>query len=667
LQGDKILDKQTEFAIDRALYMLNTRESSYLQDMFDSMENMFRSYWTLPPSISNLNWVHRVTSTDPHDAVRAGARTLSTVAPKVKMQPLFDNEETRLAANDTEKALEWIFEISSRRPGTTPLRDAVLSALLFDEVIIGAWYLPYQIKLMKAIGNKKQAARLEASRRYGDFMVKVYNPKDTIVEYSDLMAERVLMRRVMTVQAFADSWGVPDKRIEAALNDDKHLYVTVYDYHDIGSRNVFAYLQEDYSTYASVSREGAIEVISAETPYKFLPIAAKIGGTSLANEEEYKRIPLLWSLYNSGQWETQNILETLLASEGLSYAISPRYAVTNEFDAETPDIDFRDPLKIVNLGRGQDMRDLRPPQLNQGLEILADRISQRIDKSTVPRILQTGDYPSGSAFASLNLATQSGMKSLAPYKELCEQVLADMFINFLNWIDFTGDTIEAYVPKSAVMKEEETGLPFSGLLSQKVELDNSYFDVNRIYLSVELTEDVPTDYVAKVNAAAMLVERLQGSYQQALEFTGETDPQGIMKLREAENLRLAENQAESQRIVNQTSIEVMSMQNKMQEELAKVQQLVAQLEAMKQQAEAGGAGGAPMTPGGNMQPGVMPGQPAPDGSIPPEQQALLAMARGNNPNAGMFPESNPAEGGMPPSMAAPGQGLREGTQAARGE
>ena len=82
--------------------------------------------------------------------------------------------------------------------------------------------------------------------------------------------------------------------------------------------------------------------------------------------------------------------------------------------------------------------------MDTSLAQIADRVGQRIDKSTVPRILQTGDFPAGTAYATLNLATQSGLKSLAPYKELAEQALASIFQQMIDWIALDGRPVLAY-------------------------------------------------------------------------------------------------------------------------------------------------------------------------------------------------------------------------------
>ena len=41
--------------------------------MLSAMDDMWHNRWSLPSSIADLRWIHKVVSTDPHDALRAGA------------------------------------------------------------------------------------------------------------------------------------------------------------------------------------------------------------------------------------------------------------------------------------------------------------------------------------------------------------------------------------------------------------------------------------------------------------------------------------------------------------------------------------------------------------------------------------------------------------------
>src|SRR3989304_5858557 len=96
---------------------------------------------------------------------------------------------------------------------------------------------------------------------------------------------------------------------------------------------------------------------------------------------------------------------------------------------------------------------MNPPGLDQSLAAIAQRVGERISKSTVPRVLQTGDFPSGTAFATLNLATQSGIKALAPYKELAEDALAEIFTLMLNWVGDSGEELEGFAKNGDGLSE----------------------------------------------------------------------------------------------------------------------------------------------------------------------------------------------------------------------
>src|SRR5690606_8449958 len=55
--------------------------------MLRAMDDMWHNRWALPPAMAGVGWLHKVVSSDPHDAVRAGTRVLSSVAPRITVQP----------------------------------------------------------------------------------------------------------------------------------------------------------------------------------------------------------------------------------------------------------------------------------------------------------------------------------------------------------------------------------------------------------------------------------------------------------------------------------------------------------------------------------------------------------------------------------------------------
>ncbi len=505
-------------------------------EMMAAMEKMWRGEWSLPKSVAKLKWIHKVVSTDPHDALRAGTRVLSSVEPRIKVHPLGTDEGARTLANKTERALSWHFKNASRRRRASILRDVVLSALLYDEVVAQVVYLPGQIEAVKAFKGNPQ--HLEAARRYGPFAVLVRNPRHVHVRYSDWMPEAVLLKRVMPVGEALDFWGRKSTKLKRALKNRQAAemrYVTVYDYMDLDVRAVWAIPQMDGAQLTGPAGEegsGGVEILREEHGLGFLPWVAKIGGTTLEDDPAHQRVPLLYSVYQAGQWDTQNIVETLMTSEVIAYASSPRLKV--EGPTDQVEMEYGEPGRVAYVPPGHDLNTLQPPGMDMNLVAIADRIADRIGKSTVPKTLQTGDFPAGAAFATLNLATQSGIKSLTPYKELAEQALADVFTHMLYWIHHSGEPVAAYG-----RHRDDPGEQFM-LYPGEIDIENTFVDV-------ELTADVPTDRMSRINAAAMAVRDLGYSRERALEQIGESDPQVIMAQAREEELDAVELEVEKQK------------------------------------------------------------------------------------------------------------------------
>ena len=68
-----------------------------------------------------------------------------------------------------------------------------------------------------------------------------------------------------------------------------------------------------------------------------------------------------------------------------------------------------------------------------------------------------------------------------------------------------------------------------------------------LVVDVELTADVPTDRMARINAASMAVRDLGYSRERALEQIGETNAREVMRQAAAEELEAVELEIEKQR------------------------------------------------------------------------------------------------------------------------
>lgn len=606
--------KQLQYRLDR---MIKADDDN--QEMFQAIDDMWNMKWELPPELADLDWVRKMVSSDPHDAVRAGTRVLATIIPSLTLTPLTPNQETREQMDRIEKGLVWHFENAMRRKGS-PLFDIVRHAMLYDKVACQVVYMPYQ---EKATGKLKNKYRQRASRRYGPFSIIVRDPKDVFIDTSEWMTERVLHRYTMSATEIVDFYGEKAGKVKARIaettDDGANLHYTIFDYTDYDNRVVYACEQDSRYAMMQPVYDDPIILFNEEQKLPFLPWVVRTGGSQL--------IPMLYSIYKADQWADQNIFETIMSSEIIAYAAAPRYVIESA-SPELRETQYGEPNREKEIMPGESFQQLRPPEFDQNMTMMSDRLQGRISKSTVPNVLQTGDFPSGTAFATLNLATQSGVKAMNPYKRLAEEALADIFAQMLYWIDYTGDTIESF-PENANKVTGET---------EYIEISKDDFDVESLYIKVELSPDVPTDRMSRINAAVMSNQNLFYSNRRALEDIGVTQPGAEIDQWYEEQQRKMDFDLQQQ--AKQMQLE-MGMQMQMQQAMMKMQQ-----EQMQQQQQpppnAAGSQGDLQTMMRN-----------------PALQQLSARNTGRGfENTRGSAGFNPAIGGSPPAMANP-EGTRE--------
>jgi hypothetical protein len=253
--------------------------------MLAAMDAMWQARWSLPPRVAELGWVHKVVSTDPHDALRAGTRVLSSQAARIRLTVTGGTARARQRADHLERALAWHFHNAARRRRAAVLRDIVLSALLYDEVVAQVVYLPHQAAALGGWGLDER--RRAAALRYGPFAILARNPRQVHTRSSDWMLEAALLERRLPAGEARAFWG----DLAAGLPQEGAL--RVYDYMDLEHRVVWAEPEDGGA---------AAEILRGEHGLPFLPWVARVGGTTLADAPEHQRVPLLYSIYNAGAW-----------------------------------------------------------------------------------------------------------------------------------------------------------------------------------------------------------------------------------------------------------------------------------------------------------------------------------------------------------------------------
>lgn len=552
--------------------------------VFKAMDNFFNSKWDLPEALSKLTYIRKTVSSDPHDALRAATQILSTVEPHFQILPPLDDMEIKIYIDEVETYLRYIYSQAERRNQITS--DVVRCLLQYGMVAVQTANIHYQQKIKPTFSP----SRLRAAMQHGAFTALVRKPHDVYPVISEYGLESVLLTKVYNMREFSKFWGKFDF---INPDDDTMEYVMVYDYTDYERRVVWATQSATTDVIAGIDGQTILET---ENDLGFIPWVIKTVGPAYCDKPEERLNPLLKPVLDTDLWGTQNVLLTLLTSETIARAASPRIKIQGP-GANDVDVDYGDPNKPITSETPPSMQSIepmQPPMMDQAMVSNLELISSAIGKQTVARFIQNPEMKADVPFSSMNLIFQLGANTINPHKMVAQEAIAEIGRQFLLWTKLNDE--EQWVPKKIKKENGETTGTMIMIDPQLIDPDYN--------IQVELTADVPTDRMQKINAASIAVQTLKMPIRRALEQIGISDPEQAIREREAE--RVAENEVEITMKERQAESE-MNMQAKMM-----------QMQMMQQQLQ----------------------QPV------PQQQA---DPFGNLGGQGF----NPAMGGSPPAMGAP--------------
>jgi len=597
-------------------------------------EAMYHLEYNLPDVVNALPWVRPVISQDPHDAIAAGKRVLSSVFPKINFQPLTNMKEDKDRANEYEQALKWQLFGVNRRRGMNLIADVVESALLYMAVAAQVIDLDHHIKYMKAEG--RDTSLLERARRKGRFVVNLYNPRFVHARKTSMGTEAVLLRTERTAIDVMEEWGDPTGELEALARDNA---VVVYnDLMDWTNRVVWIEsggqsLDTSVGGKTVDSGGGMVGNLSIKlmdvTPHglDFSPWVAVLGESALETQSEHKYHPMLYAIRQSGSWDTINIAQSLTFSDHIAKAAQPSYAEEGP-NPQTAEVDYTDPSKPLKVPAANTVKSLQQQQIDPAKAEIIDRLRADMERSTVSSILQGGGQLGANlAFASLNLATQTAVGALKPPKELAESALAEIFTIVMLWAKHTEIPLMGY--NSNTSDKEKFG--------EQIVIDPDLYTEETIFLSVELTPDVPTDRQQRANAASMMI---QWGYpvEMALQDVGVDNPGAAIETWYQE--KLLENRMQLAMEREKAAFELEIQYEKAMQD---IEIEVQRMQALQPQ----------QPPAENTPLEAQPGQ----GGAGLNAQMLAQLMQGENPGGVGF-DAN--QGGIPTAMANPSGQTAEG-------
>lgn len=545
-----------------------------LRVMQSEYDRMTRLEYELPAALQALQWIRLVKSSAPYDSLRGATRALASLDERLKIEPIsvlrafpepVDPQSmlARTKANHWEQCLKWQMTRATQRRSISLRSDVILSAVKYDEICGQVIHLPTQKKILQQLGGNTN--RWKALARMGDFAINLKNPQSVHAEYSPYGLEAVLCVEKWSARELRDTYGnaAPDPDDSATAD----CYV-VFDWTDYDVHLVLAYPGESDDVISDVKpdSDNLITLLDAPNPYPFINWSCVIGGTGLDANPEHQRQPMLYPVLRTEQWITQNIAGTLAFSEGIAEMGRPKVKVTGP-TPENVKYDFGEPGGRIELPPGHDAVDMDPRNLDPGLMQMWDRLNEAIATSTIARVLVTAESQSGESYSGFNLRVQTAIGALLPYKSLGERFFEGIYRTMLYWIHHTGTPVSGYSTNRKTLGELYTIKP-------------SDIDPDQLYLAVELTPDVPTDRLQKINGALQL-SQLGYPKTKVLEELGDTDPEGTLREGVREQMWMAAVQGKLQKIQayasNQYQQEVMAAAQQM------VAEQMAQLQAQQTQ------------------------------------------------------------------------------------
>ena len=318
--------------------------------------------YELPQAWKQIPWIRGYPTTKPSDLIDAAVRALSTKSPQLTVTPILPNEPTKEQFDLIERGLMWHWKQAEKRSQSNPTKAIVESAIKYGEVAVQVVYLPYQAKILRSMGSKAQAKR---SEEMGPFAMIVHNPRSVHVQFSDLMAERVVLCKRQPAHKIIDFWGKNASEFKKSIEMGDGCAFTdlydVYDYWDSEYRCVWVEPVNKGSGYTLLEPQ--------EHGLGFLPWSCRVGGSSLDESNEDQLRPLLNSLINGGILDTVNMFRSLMISLAMARAAEPTKVSTTP-TGEGAEVDATEPLGQYKMRTGENLTSIPSVEICESIEYI---------------------------------------------------------------------------------------------------------------------------------------------------------------------------------------------------------------------------------------------------------------------------------------------------------
>ena len=278
----------------------------------ERMDDIYRLRWEQQDQVNNAGDNVKLTiSTDARNAIKGAIRLLIASDPTISVPFEENDDQTEDYSEHLEKAAKIIWSAAGRMRGDPVHYDIVRTALMYDE---------YHIELLNTSKLLEQAdknsgmyyERLQEIAAHTPILYDVNHPNTGYPAFGRF-GLTAFHKQVQTTQGeVVDQYGEDARRVFGAQYS-RYATTTLNSFWD--------------TVYQCIWIEGSkFPLIKGYHKMPVLPIVAGlVEGSMMADAEEERREPFLYTIWKSGIWNRQNLSLTVLYTIIFSLLANPMY------------------------------------------------------------------------------------------------------------------------------------------------------------------------------------------------------------------------------------------------------------------------------------------------------------------------------------------------------
>jgi len=544
---------------------------------YEKVDEAVNCVFNPDPAIEELPFIkgRKFALTDISDARNAGTRVFTSLLPNITVAPVMDNQGEYERTDKMEQAWKWeMLRMNRPSNGEKGIHDQIVeSAITYHAVALQTEYLPYKFK------NQKNDPRIKALLARQSHKWILHHPGAVHKITSDYGTEHVAKVAKYSIMKLCNNFGMGNEgviKMMAANPNIKRSEMMTREYELVDYTN--------WTHRVQFIKDGnkKIEFMNEKHGLNFIPWVIVDYGN-----------PLWEAVIKSGHWNNLQHMKLIKFSKSIAMAAMPSMAIqSTDGTLRGVWLDYQNPINPMVLTPGNQYVPIKPNNLDPQFEAEYQEDRADVSRSTVARILQDSSQYANAPFSTFNAAITSAMGQLAPAKMTGETAEAEAINQGFQWIKHSKIPFVTYRKKDGDSKIEGSNpyqkgsqiiithkdppseAEYKKLSEKELQVIDQtvFFDLDSLYISVQMQSDNLTDEQARLNTFILAKRELGMSKKDVWEKMN------------WDNFEMSQNQSATEMLFD---AEVqMALQKKQMALQMEQQQVQMQMQQQAQQAQA---------------------------------------------------------------------------------